>query len=338
LPPPNPLASDLPPSPFPPPPPVPQEDDVESFRSLLALRLAKCIGGLHFQVSERTLLLWNSERVAALLLESAAHRPPLLRYLFPVLFENQQNHWHESIRTLSGHILEQYGEMDHELFYKLKDEHEASQAAKEAAAAAREAQHQAVVAAAQQATAAAAAAAVAASSSASASAGGGASSSSSSSSAAGGAVGVASSVSGLSGSGADAPASASASSSSSSSTSGLGSPGGPSGGVRALSPSAAAGPGGVGAAAGGPGGADKSPAGSLSHHRAPAVRASSSFAVSDNADLLPHHRGGGEAGTPGKRDGHGRTLGGHGHSGMSLPMPIPSMGPGGDGAEGGGED
>lgn len=83
---------------------------MESFRDQLALRLAKCIGGLHFQVSERTLLLWNSERFAALLLESPQHRGHVLRHLFPVLYENQQGHWHESIRTLSGHILEQYGE------------------------------------------------------------------------------------------------------------------------------------------------------------------------------------------------------------------------------------
>jgi hypothetical protein len=113
-----------------------QEDDVPAFREQLALRLAKCVGGLHFQVAERTLLLWNSERFAALLLEHEAHRRAVLPILFPTLYTNQESHWHETIRTLSAHILEQYGEVDHELFVRCKEEFEARMAAQEAAEAA----------------------------------------------------------------------------------------------------------------------------------------------------------------------------------------------------------
>ncbi len=36
-----------------------QLDDVEVFRDQLVLRLGKAIGGLHFQVAERALCLWN---------------------------------------------------------------------------------------------------------------------------------------------------------------------------------------------------------------------------------------------------------------------------------------
>jgi hypothetical protein len=37
----------------------PQPDDLEALQDLLATRLVKSIGGLHFQVAERTLCLWN---------------------------------------------------------------------------------------------------------------------------------------------------------------------------------------------------------------------------------------------------------------------------------------
>jgi hypothetical protein len=36
-----------------------QPDDLEALQDLLATRLVKSIGGLHFQVAERTLCLWN---------------------------------------------------------------------------------------------------------------------------------------------------------------------------------------------------------------------------------------------------------------------------------------
>jgi hypothetical protein len=306
-----------------PPPTRTQEDDVASFRDLIALRLAKCIGGLHFQVSERTLLLWNSERFAALMLGSRSHRPALLRHLFPVLYENQQGHWHETIRTLSGHVLDQYAELDHDLFYKLKEEYDGQVAA---AAAAAEAE-------------------------AGAAAGDGS-----------GASGAAASSTPMSPGGGEKAGGGSGASASARSTtpappatpgSGAAGPGfsslvSPGGGGVAVSTAATPSPGGGATASGSPaslssslragspagaggGGAhslDKSPSAIAAHaHKAPAVRASSTFAVSDNADLLPHHR---DPGTP-KRDGLR-----HGH-GMSMPMPIPSM-PGGGGEDAAGED
>jgi hypothetical protein len=36
-----------------------QPDDIEVFRDQLLLRLKKTVGGLHFQVAERALCLWN---------------------------------------------------------------------------------------------------------------------------------------------------------------------------------------------------------------------------------------------------------------------------------------
>jgi hypothetical protein len=115
-----------------------QEDDVPAFRAALAKRLASCIGGFHFQVAERTLLLWNNERISALLLEHAEHRAAVLPTLFPALWANTDLHWHEAIRTLSSHLLARYEEVDPTLVQQCREEVEAQQqlAAEEAAAAA----------------------------------------------------------------------------------------------------------------------------------------------------------------------------------------------------------
>ena len=124
----------------------------------LALRLAKLIGGLHFQVAERTLQLWNSERFTSLVVKSSAHRSTILGTVFPVLHKIQcvsfhttllstrpyplnlpppppaplpscpsptrLEHWHEAIRTASAQVLEQYNDVDAPLFATLLAETE----------------------------------------------------------------------------------------------------------------------------------------------------------------------------------------------------------------------
>ncbi len=93
---------------------------MESLRGPLALRLAKCIGGLHFQVAERALGLWNCERFAALTLHHAAHRSAILERLFPALHENATGHWHDTIRTLSGTVMDQYAAEDEALLTAMR--------------------------------------------------------------------------------------------------------------------------------------------------------------------------------------------------------------------------
>lgn len=51
-----------------------QEDDVPAFAAPLALRLARCVGGHHFQVAERALVVWSNERFCELLLANAEQR------------------------------------------------------------------------------------------------------------------------------------------------------------------------------------------------------------------------------------------------------------------------
>lgn len=312
------------------------EDDVEAFRERLAIRLSKCIGGLHFQVAERTLLLWNSERFTSLMLENPQHRPHVFRILFPTLYENQQNHWHEAIRTLSGHVLDQYGEgsclllllllpaaatavpplcvahslahsslcclpsaVDHELFFKLKNEYDAKMEAQLAAELSASAAAPALAAAA---AAAAAAATVPGTP--------GPGSSSPSSAAANGAAATASSsfvaAAASSGSGFPPVSIGAAASHTTGDGSGLASsirsPSAAAAAAALLSPAAAR--------SSSPLAAHTAPSPGLHAHKAPAVRASSTFSVSDNADLLPHAAHHHRDSTP-KR---------------MLPMPIPSAG------------
>jgi hypothetical protein len=110
-----------------------QEDDGTAFRVALSHRLAKCIGGLHFQVAERALLLWQSERFASIMLDSPVHRPIVLNIIFPSLYINQEDHWHESIRLCSQRVLEQYNEIDPDLVWGCKVEYDSKLAAETAA-------------------------------------------------------------------------------------------------------------------------------------------------------------------------------------------------------------
>lgn len=316
------------------------EDDVAAFREVLTLRLAKCIRGQHFQVCERTLLLWNSERFSALMLEHPGHRAKIMERLFPALYENQSSHWHESIRTLSSHVLEHYKEVDAELINRCTEDYEAR-----ATAQAIEAESQAQAAAAR------------------GMAVGSSRSPSSPSFTAQAGVGVGSLALGL-GMAASSysqptgpPTLATANLVGTSGRQGLrmtvagGAAGIASAGAGAV---AIAGPapsvrggaatGGVGSPAGAgitlsPGSGGSGGTGSGGHGRAPAVRSSSSFPVSgpgiENADgILPHVRGSSEgSGTPKRSHGHG--LGGHGLGGLSMPLPMPSSADAGGAGEDG---
>jgi len=285
---------------------------MDAIRNQLAYRLAKCIGGLHFQVAERTLLLWNSERFATLVLEHPNHRAAMLPILFPALYTNQESHWHESIRVLSQRVLEQYAEVDGELVQACRAEFEARIAAEEEAAAA-----------------AAAAAA---------------------SSAAGSAAGTPMSSNPLAGAGPSTPAPGSplTSPAAGATPARLGGSGG-SGflsptGVAAGSAGAAGGASGVAHTPGGvhalhsPAstaavglhalGVSPGTAAALIHaHKAPAVRSSTGFTSMANADLLPGG-GGAVSATPTRRD----------KSHLPLPMAMPSDMGEGSGAGGGGDD
>jgi hypothetical protein len=98
---------------------MPQEDDLHCFRDALVARLASCIGGLHFQLAERALALWNSERFCRLTIDFDAHRTPLLIALFPALVQVDA-HWHEGIRAAAARVLALFEAADGVTFAALR--------------------------------------------------------------------------------------------------------------------------------------------------------------------------------------------------------------------------
>lgn len=82
-------------------------------------QLAKCINSSHFQVAERSLLLFmNNECVMGLL---SQFRLDLVPILVPALEENANRHWNPSVHTLTISVRKFIQEMDKELYDRYYD-------------------------------------------------------------------------------------------------------------------------------------------------------------------------------------------------------------------------
>ena len=88
----------------------------------LSQRLAKCIRGAHFQVAERTLALWGTDRFKRLMVDAAGSRAAAARHLLPALLASATAHWHENIRRCSQVVLEQYEELEPAAVQALREE------------------------------------------------------------------------------------------------------------------------------------------------------------------------------------------------------------------------
>lgn len=86
----------------------------------LYIRLAHCISGQHFQVTERTLWLWNNATIIHLFVEDATHRDNLLPMIFDNLCLKRENHWNESVKGLAEKVLAMYMEADSNLYMTLE--------------------------------------------------------------------------------------------------------------------------------------------------------------------------------------------------------------------------
>ena len=100
----------------------------------LSQRLAKCIRGAHFQVAERTLALWGTDRFKRLMVDAAGSRAAAARHLLPALLASASQHWHENIRRCSQVVLEQYEELEPAAVQALREEAEGRAAAAAAGA------------------------------------------------------------------------------------------------------------------------------------------------------------------------------------------------------------
>jgi len=71
-------------------------------RDALLRRLALCIESTHFQVAERTMMLWNNEHMVKLISDNSTVPIPVV---VSALHRSSNRHWNSAVKTLSRHVL-----------------------------------------------------------------------------------------------------------------------------------------------------------------------------------------------------------------------------------------
>lgn len=85
----------------------------EGFVSLiprLFRRISLCLSSNHFQVAERTLLMWHNEYISGLI---ATHRAEILPIIYPAL--KGQSHWNATVNNLCMNVLKIFSDIDPDL-------------------------------------------------------------------------------------------------------------------------------------------------------------------------------------------------------------------------------
>ncbi|KAL8499281.1 hypothetical protein ACS0TY_022312 [Phlomoides rotata] len=75
----------------------------------LFCRIRNCINSYQFQVAERSLFLWNNERIVNLI---SHNRQVILPIVFPALEVNAQNHWNHAVLNLTLNVRNMLTDMD----------------------------------------------------------------------------------------------------------------------------------------------------------------------------------------------------------------------------------
>eukprot|EP00638_Chattonella_subsalsa_P018051 CAMPEP_0117894732 /NCGR_PEP_ID=MMETSP0950-20121206/26178_1 /TAXON_ID=44440 /ORGANISM="Chattonella subsalsa, Strain CCMP2191" /LENGTH=538 /DNA_ID=CAMNT_0005755401 /DNA_START=46 /DNA_END=1663 /DNA_ORIENTATION=+ len=91
-------------------------------RQSLFQLLARCLSSDHFQVTERTLLMWNNEHLLGQGCFSQQHSPALLPLIVGPL-QLLSEHWNQNVKSLAETTQKIYMEYDLDLFEKYSDEH-----------------------------------------------------------------------------------------------------------------------------------------------------------------------------------------------------------------------
>jgi len=84
----------------------------EEFKIVLVplfTKLARSIGGPHFQVAERVLFYWHNEYISGLI---ADYRADILPIIYPVLYVNSEHHWNPTVNNLTLNVLKIFQEID----------------------------------------------------------------------------------------------------------------------------------------------------------------------------------------------------------------------------------
>jgi len=75
--------------------------------------LSVAVSDQHFQIAERSLLLWRGEYFVSLI---AQHRMTALPTLYSALIQSEVEHWHPQVRVLASNVLKLFHSMDEALF------------------------------------------------------------------------------------------------------------------------------------------------------------------------------------------------------------------------------
>jgi len=74
--------------------------------------IRKCLSSEHFQVTERTLFLWNNEHLINHGCLSKAHAPVLLPLIYTALKDKSDKHWNATVEGLATNVLKIYQDFD----------------------------------------------------------------------------------------------------------------------------------------------------------------------------------------------------------------------------------
>mmetsp|Transcript_6751 Transcript_6751/g.9446 ORF Transcript_6751/g.9446 Transcript_6751/m.9446 type:complete len:592 (-) Transcript_6751:419-2194(-) len=92
--------------------------------------IRKCLSSDHFQVTERTLFLWNNDQLVNHGCLSKAHAPILLPIIYTALIEKSEKHWNATVESLATNVLKVYQDFDIKTFNQCKEQAEEAAAEK----------------------------------------------------------------------------------------------------------------------------------------------------------------------------------------------------------------
>jgi serine/threonine-protein phosphatase 2A regulatory subunit B' len=93
------------------------QQDFDAIKVPLFQRLEQCIRSSHFQVAERTLLLWNNDEIVKLVNDNRQDLYPLiLGAIYCNTSAGSKTHWNASVCTLTYNVLKLVMEADTKLF------------------------------------------------------------------------------------------------------------------------------------------------------------------------------------------------------------------------------
>jgi|EP00945_MAST-04E_sp_MAST-4E-sp1_P003426 serine/threonine-protein phosphatase 2A regulatory subunit B' len=97
-------------------------------------RIASCIRGEHFQVSERALHMWGNEILNQIVVEDETHRRKILPIVFPALAsiseEGPDGHWQQSVRDGAVFVMQRYEQQDSRFYTLCQTKYEEAKSSK----------------------------------------------------------------------------------------------------------------------------------------------------------------------------------------------------------------